>query len=301
MSQVMIGLHNSPMQVMARQRIESRIDTRKLFAAIDSDPGIVGAGVVYIDADFNVVTLREFTPVCSIAPKRIILREAKRHITPQQFVQQVQSNPRESRLVYEALNTTLSCGGAILGWIAVLGGSAATPFTAGVSAVISAISVTSAVASTGQCMIGLARTVNEVTDPAGNDMLDDAEWYQAVTSVLDVASLMGVGATGLTTFKLLQARKAATGRSWYDLTRELNRQQRKALTQELLKLQNPKLTPRLLKLRQRSGALPMRMTATELKPATVLQMQDVWSIGMGLAGSGRVQNLAVGLYEELAE
>ncbi|RRV03902.1 NAD synthetase [Pseudomonas sp. v388] len=301
MSQVMIGLSNSPSQVMARQRIESRINVRKLFAAIDSDPGIVGAGVVYIDADFNVVTLREFTPICSIQPKRLILREAQRHITPQQFVQQVQSSPRESRLVYEALNTTLSCGGAILGWIAILGAGGAAPFTAGASAVIASMGVASTVASTGQCMIGLARTVNEWGDPAANDMLDDAEWYQNVSSILDVASLMGVGATGLATFKLMRARKAATGRAWYDLTRELNRQQRKALTQELLTLQNPRLTPRLLKLQQRSGALPRRMTPTELRPATVLQMQDVWSMGMGLAGSGRVQNMAVGLYEELAE
>lgn len=53
MSEVMIGLRNSPSQVMARQRIEARINTRKLFAAIDADPAIVGAGVVYIDADFT--------------------------------------------------------------------------------------------------------------------------------------------------------------------------------------------------------------------------------------------------------
>src|SRR3546814_19485464 len=66
-------------QFMARQRIESQINLPRLFAAIDADPSIVGAGVVYIDAEFNVVTLREFKPICSIAPKRVILREAKRY------------------------------------------------------------------------------------------------------------------------------------------------------------------------------------------------------------------------------
>jgi hypothetical protein len=301
MSQVMIGLNNSPSQIMARQRVESLVDTRKLFAVIDSDPGIVGAGVVYIDADFNVVTLREFTPICSIHPKRVILREAKRHITPQQFVQQVQTNPRESRLVYEALNTTLSCGGAILGWITVLGGGAAAPFTAGTSAVIAAAGMTSAVASTAQCVIGMSRTYYEITQPDANDAMNDAEWYQIVTPILDVASLTGVAATGLTTVKYMQARKAATGRSWYDLTKELNRQQRKALTTELLKLQDPTLTNKLLKLRQRAGLLPVRMTPTELRPATVLQMQDVWSMAVGLAGSGSVQSLVVGLYEEIGQ
>ncbi len=39
-----------------RQRIESSIDLRRLFHVIDADPVLIGAGVVYIDADFNVVT-----------------------------------------------------------------------------------------------------------------------------------------------------------------------------------------------------------------------------------------------------
>lgn len=301
MSEVMIGLRNSPSQVLARQRIEARINLRKLYATIDADPGIVGAGVVYIDADFNVITLREFNPICSIKPKRIILREAKPYIAPQQFAQQVQTNPRESRLLYEAFNTTMSCGGAVLGWIAVVGGGVAVPFSAGTSLVISAISVSAAVASTAQCGIGLARTYNEARDPGANDQMDDAEWYQTISPVLDVVSLMGVGATGVTTARLMQARKAATGRSWHDLTRTMNRQQRKALTEELLRLQDPRLTTKLLKLRQRSGALPTRMTPTQLKPATTLQMQDVLSIGTGLAGSGFVQSLAIGLYEEISE
>lgn len=299
MSEAIIGLSNSLSQMLARQRIEAQINLRKLYTAIDADPAIVGAGVVYIDDEFNVVTLREFTPICSIKPKRIILREAKRNVSPQQFVQHVQTNPRESRLLYEAFNTTMSCGGAILGWIAVVGGGAAMPFTAGTSLVISAINVSAAIASTAQCGIGLVRTYNEANNPAANDRMNDAEWYNTIGPVLDYVALMGVGATGLTTVRLMQARKAATGRSWYDLTKELNRQQRKALTEELLKLQDPSLTPRLLKLAQRNDVLPKLMTPTQLKPATVLQMQDMWSMGMGLAGSGKVQYVGIALYEEI--
>ena len=111
-----IGMDSNRSQFMARQRIESQINLPRLFAAIDADPAIVGAGVVYIDADFNVVTLREFQPICSIAPKRVILREAQKYIAPTQFAQQVQDNPRESRLVGEAVNTTLSCAGAAIGF-----------------------------------------------------------------------------------------------------------------------------------------------------------------------------------------
>ena len=53
-----------------RQRIESSIDLRRLFFAIDTDPGLIGAGVVYIDEAFNVVILREFQAVCSVVAKK---------------------------------------------------------------------------------------------------------------------------------------------------------------------------------------------------------------------------------------
>ncbi len=41
-----IGMDNSISQLMARRRIESQINLPRLFAAIDADPSIVGAGVV---------------------------------------------------------------------------------------------------------------------------------------------------------------------------------------------------------------------------------------------------------------
>ncbi|WP_109513818.1 NAD synthetase [Pseudomonas ovata] len=301
MSEVMIGLRNSPSQVMARQRIEARINTRKLFAAIDADPAIVGAGVVYIDADFNVVTLREFTPLCSLKPKRIIVREAQRNISPQQFAQHVQSNPRESRLLYEGFNATMACTGAVLGWIAVIGGTAIVPFTGGASLVITSLGLAATAASTAQCGIGLARVGNEVLSPANNDALDSNEWYQGISQALDIVALAGVGAAGLTVAKLLNARKAMTGRSWFQSLKNLNRQERKRLTDELLQIENPTLTPKLRKALQEAGAMPKRYGATEISAKFAVTIKDALSIGSGLAGSGIVQSYAIGLYEELGE
>ncbi len=78
-----IGMDFNRSQFMARQRIESQINLPRLFAAIDADPGIVGAGVVYIDADFNVITLREFKPICSIKPRaHHLARGAEVHLRP---------------------------------------------------------------------------------------------------------------------------------------------------------------------------------------------------------------------------
>ncbi len=287
-----IGMDSRPSQFFARQRIESQIDLPRLFAAIDADPGIVGAGVVYIDADFNVVTLREFQPICSIKPKRVILREAQKYIAPKQFAQQVQDNPRESRLVSEAINTSLSCAGAVIGWVV------------GASSVLVAIGYTAAVASTAQCVVGGYRTVNEVTNPARNDYLDSEAWYQYTSIALDAASLLGVGASTLTSIKLVRLTKATTGKSIREVLRGLNRQERAKLTKELLAINDPRLTPKMLKLKQLAGELPKRFTPTEIRHATVTQIKDSLGAAIGLTGSalsGNVKTIAVGLYEEIDE
>ena len=296
-----IGMDSNRSQFMARQRIESEINVPRLFAAIDADPAIVGAGVVYIDANFNVVTLREFQPICSIAPKRVILREAQKYIAPTQFAQQVQDNPRESRLVGEAVNTTLSCAGAVIGWIVVLSGSVAVPFSAGASSVVVALGYTAATASSLQCFASGYRTVNEIRNPAKNDQLDSEEWYQYTMIALDAASLVGVGASSLATLKLVRLNKATTGKSVREVLRGLNRQERAKLTKELLSINDPRLSSKMIKLKQLSGELPKRFTPTEVKHATVTQIKDALGAVIGFTGSavsGNVRTIAVGLYEE---
>ncbi|WP_434572734.1 NAD synthetase [Pseudomonas sp. Z3-6] len=299
-----IGMDSSISQMMARRRIESQINLPRLFASIDADPSIVGAGVVYIDAEFNVVTLREFKPICSIKPKRIILREAQKYIAPAQFAQQVQDNPRESRLVGEAINTSLSCAGAVIGWVVVLSGSVAIPFSAGASTAIAVLGYTAAAASTAQCFASGYRMRNEISNPALNDQLDSEAWYQNTMIVLDAAALVGVGASSLTTLKLVRLNKAATGKSVREVLRGLNRQERAKLTKELLSIQDPRLTSKLLKLKQLSGELPKRFTPTQIRHATVTQIRDALGAAIGFTGSaisGNVRTIAVGLYEEIEE
>ncbi|ROL75967.1 NAD synthetase [Pseudomonas vranovensis] len=296
-------------QYNARQRIQSSINLPRLFAAIDADPSIVGAGVVYIDLDYNVVVLREFQPICSIRPKRIILRELKRYQTPDQYTQQLQTNPRESQALKEGANTTLSCFGAVLGWMVVVSGTIAAPFSGGTSMVVTYIGAAAATASSVQCGIGIMRTVREANNPGANDALDQEEWYQNVSMVLDAVSLLGVGTSGLTTFKYLQMHKAATGRKWLELSKGLSRQQRKALTTELLSVKHPSLTAKQLKLQQSAGLLTKRYTPTEISHATKTLLKDSVGAGFGLAGSSSVQGvvtsasseiktIAIGLYEE---
>lgn len=58
-----------------RQRLTGLLDLPTLYRTIDADPAIVGAGGVHIGSDYKVTVLREFVPLCSIRPKRVILRE----------------------------------------------------------------------------------------------------------------------------------------------------------------------------------------------------------------------------------
>lgn len=298
---LMPGSLGSASQFMARQRVQGLIDQQKLFKAIDADPGIVGAGVVYIDADYNIVVLREFQPICSIKPKRIILREAPRYTSPEQFMNQLQTNPRESRVVKEAVGTTLSCAGAYIGWVVMLSGTVAVPFTGGASAALAVVGYSAAVASSAQCAIGAYRTFNEIADPAENDAMEQEAWYRNSAPILDAVSLLGVGASGLNTVRFLQVRKASTGSSWYELTRSLSRQQRKSLTKELLSIKHPALTAKQLKLQQSAGTLVKRYTPTQINHSTQTLIKDSVGAAIGLGGSSSVQSLAVGLYEEVVE
>ncbi|MFV3404799.1 NAD synthetase [Pseudomonas sp. NY15463] len=298
MTDLLVNSLANSSQFLARQRIQARINLPQMFAAIDADPRIVGAGVVYIDAEYNVITLREFQPICSIRPKRVILREIKKYQTPAQYTEQLQNNPRESRVVKEAVNTTLSCAGAVIGWFVVFSGTIAAPFSGGTSLVLTYLGGAAATASSIQCGIGVMRTVREVTNPAANDALDNSQWYQNASLVLDGVSLLGVGASGLTTLKYLQVHKASTGRSWLELTKSLSRQQRKALTDELLSIKHPSLTAKQLKLEQAAGTLTKRYTPAQINHATQTLLRDSLGATLGFAGSGTVQSIAVGLYEE---
>ncbi|MFV3404797.1 NAD synthetase [Pseudomonas sp. NY15463] len=284
------------------------IDPQKLFTAVDADPGIVGAGVVWIDSEFNVITLREFQPVCSVQPKRLILRETPRYLSPEQFKTQIETNPREASVLWEAFNMGLACGSAYLGWLVMLNGTMAAPFTGGASLVLTVVGYAAAAAGTAQCGVGLVRTGFEMYDPSLNDALDGDDFYNATSMVLDVVALAGVASTAKSTVQFVLARKRATGQSWRQLTKALSRPQRKALATELLALEHPALIAKQLKLRQAAGTLPKRMTPTQVNAVTTTCIQDAAGGVLGLSGSSlvrgglsQVKGLAIGLYEEITE
>ncbi|QBF27384.1 NAD synthetase [Pseudomonas tructae] len=293
----MSGLGASPSQYFARQRIESLVNVPRLFAAIDADPGIVGAGVVYIDADYNVVTLREFRPICSVLPKRVVLQEVKRYLTPEQYVDQAMRTPRESRALTEAAAMGITCASVVFNVVAIVTGKLLTLFTGPVGLVIAYAGYAGAAASGALCVNGIFRLRKELTDPEGLDRWDEEAWYRDATSLLDSVSLLGTASGAANAVRFLAVRKASTGKSWYELTRTLSRQQRKALTAELLSIKHPSLTAKQLKLSQRLGTIPKRYTPTQIKQATTSLIQESLGGVLGVGGSETVQSIAFGVFE----
>ncbi|WP_426100393.1 NAD synthetase [Pseudomonas sp. PSPC3-3] len=289
---------------MTRQWLENSIDLRKLFAAIDADPAIVGAGVVYLDAQLRMVVLREFQPICSIAPKNVILREAPSYVGRVEFARQLANEPRDSQVAFEAVNMGLACTSAVISWLVIAGGLGLSPFTFGTTGVAAAISVVGASASTAQCWIGIRRTRNEINDPALNDAMDSDQWHQALMAGLDAASLLSAGTAAMSTIRLVNTLKKTTGKNTHQVLKGLNRQERVKLTKELLSINHPEMTRKMIKLKQLAGDMPKRYTSAEVRNGTILQMLDALGAALGVAGSvrsGNIRIIAVGLYEDISE
>ncbi|MEX0730699.1 MAG: hypothetical protein WED00_09855 [Aquisalimonadaceae bacterium] len=284
-----------------RARLETTLDLPHLYQTIDSDPNLTGAGVVYMDGKFNVVELRKFEPLCRMTPIKVIIRESPESVSPQQFASDLQEDKLDSHIVAEALGATLACTGAVLSWLVVSSGTIAIPFSGGASAAVTVIGISAASASTIQCVNSVGRIAAEFIDPNINDHLDNQTWYTNTAKALDFVSLTGAGTSALTTVRMVKMTKAASSRSMIDILRGLTRAERTRLTKELIRIQNPRISNSMLKAVQRGGRVPKRLTAPQVRRATITQVRDALSSAFAFAGSttsGTVSSFGIGVYEE---
>ncbi|WP_339542522.1 NAD synthetase [Pseudomonas sp. JAI120] len=280
----------------------SLLDLPELYRTIDADPGIVGAGVVHIGSDYQVTVLREFVPLCSIKPKRVILREVAGPIkTANEYAELATSSPRESQLWKEASGMAISCSGAVISYIVAKTGIAAAPFTLGASLVLTYIAFAGTAASGAQCVNSLWRTRNELIDPALNDHYDTLRWYQATTLALDGISLVGAGSSSFAAVKSVLAIRRSTGRHVTDILRPMSRQERAQLTDEILRLKNPRHPFEIVRLKQLAGELPKRYSNPHLRQDILTQIKDQIGATLSVTGStlsGNISHMIIALYEE---
>lgn len=276
-------------RTQARERIESAVDLGRLFSIIDSDPAIVGAGVIFIDSDINVVTLREFQPICSVSVKRLILREAPAYMAMQEFARDIQANPRESKLLREAAGMAFSCVGAYLSWQVVYGGVTAAPITLGVSLVFSAVGVASALSASSQCGIGFLRVAGETIKPEVLDSVDSNEWYVAVAKILDGIALAGAVASSFVTIRYVMVTKSATGKMFPNIIREMSYKERARLSAEIHWLQKELVV------------FPKAYTQEQIQQQAMIQLKDALASFLSVTGSlmsGHLKPLAIAIYGE---
>lgn len=283
-----------------RTRLNLVMDQEKIFKAIDDDPSLIGAGVVYIDSRGTAITLREFEPICFTKPVKVILREPPPEVPATEYVSEVKANQRESEIVLEAAGAALSCGAMVLGWVVVLTSGAAISFSGGASTVLTVMAYGAATAGTAQCINGVARTAVEANNPEWNDMLDSQEWYQNATLAIDVVSVGGAGAAGMMTvrgIKLLN-RQGVTVR---EALKGLNRQQRKRLSREIARSNAPGISNTMIKFFERAGQIEKRWSNQAIRTTTLRQLKDAIGAGLTFAGSalgGSIRSVAVAVVAE---
>ena len=288
---------------VAEQSLRARlnlINKDKLFASIDADPELIGAGVVYIDSKGTKVVLREFKPVCFIKPIKVVFREPPRAMSTPEFVSEVKHNKDSSRVVMEALNTGVACGAAVLGWSVFITSVGAAPISGGASLTVTFISYSAAVASSVQCLVGVGRTGLAVGNSERLDWLDEEEWYQTASGYLDAVSLGGVAASGMATARAVLLLKAQ-GIGIREALKGLGRAKRRRLTQEIQRAKHPHWSNKMMKLAQRRGDFPTRYTAKEISAGVARQARDAFGAFLSFGGSatsGHVGKLVVGVYEE---
>lgn len=291
-----------------KDRIEQSINLKKLYQGIDSIPALTGAGVRFIDSEFNIVELRPFERICLRDPVYIVLREPPTAFNADQFasyLRQNQENPRENKLVKEVAGAVLSCGAAALGWIVVFSSAAAIPVSGGASSAITYLSLGAALASTAQCANGLYRSKEEYQGNGAHlDALDSQEWYQNVSSALDIISIAGAGAAFASAIKSIKLFKASTGRSYADILKGLSRAEKRRLTLEVIRVNNPGVSNHVLKRMIRNGQYPKRYTSSGIRNTYALQVKDAVGASLSFTGSalsGTIGNIAVGIWEEIDE
>tara|TARA_R100000322_G_scaffold122605_1_gene79797 strand:+ start:2460 stop:3365 length:906 start_codon:yes stop_codon:yes gene_type:complete len=287
-------------QQQLKHRLGALLNQDKLFKAIDSDPALIGAAVVFIDSRGTSVTLREFEPLCFIKPVKVILREPPIGVPALEYVSEVKANQRENRVVLEAAGAALSCGAMVLGWVVVFTSGAAIPFSGGSSTVLTVLAYGAATASTIQCVNGTVRTALEANRPEWNDLLDSQEWYQNAALAVDVVSLGGAGAAGAMTLrgvKLLSSQGIATK----EVLKGLNRQQRKRLSREIARSNQPGISNGMIKFFERAGKLEKRFSNEAIRSTTLRQLKDSIGAGLTFGGSalgGSIHSVAVAVVAE---
>ncbi|RMB53947.1 hypothetical protein C8J44_1559 [Sphingomonas sp. PP-CE-3A-406] len=225
--------------------------SRHLLQVVDRVPETRGLGVVLIDFG-RMQRLRAPSPGTATV---VFERRMKPVVVPPMLAKPGTAAPRQAQApqrqrttetspATEWINLGLNCGGAALAWIGVAGLTSLAPATGGLSGWGAAILYGGAAASTGQCVVSVARVANVQRGRTDvNQNWDANRWYVRTMLAADVVGLVGAGGA----LKELKATNAVLREGGFSFIRStrgetISRPMRRALT-TALELQGGRRVP----------------------------------------------------------
>lgn len=273
--------YGTPAGMATASGLPPGFDLDEFFAWVNRDPVMANMRVVYFDG-LHVLELRPGLPLCAPGLRTIVI-----HRIPPGGAPEVTAT-RSSRLFQELLGASLSCTGAALSMVVMIGGGAAIPFTGGGSSFLAVMGWGAAAASGVRCVNGAVRVWSESWGAGTlNDTLDERAWYRATTLALDGVSLVGAGLSIQATRQLAGVLRAGTNTkpSILKALAGLSRQDRKRLAEYLIKLRNPGISGRRVKALVRLGAYPKRFRQVDVSATMRNQLKDAAAAALGFTGS----------------
>ena len=256
------------------------IDFKKLAEQLDCMRNFYNVGIIFDDGRQRWL----------VRPSRRKVPEIKQHSAEKAVVAALTA----PSLATEITSTGFACGAMIVTLVMAFGAGAAVPMTAGGSGVIAAISLSGALATGAQCMIGAGRLL-AINNDHGSDVawLDSQDWYIATSTVLDVISLAAAGTAlkgTLETYKLMKAASSSKVITWFQ---SLSRAERKRITEEIIKAQNPGISSSGVKAAIRAGVYPKRFPSESLQKSLQRELVNAVTNASAFVGSsltGTIRN-----------
>ncbi|MDX7986140.1 hypothetical protein FE392_02150 [Xenorhabdus sp. 12] len=266
------------------------IDFKSVADALDCHRDFYGAGIIYSDGLYKRYLVRPSKRRASPAVSElthIIIFNLEAGVAPEVELKKTVSDPD---LMPEIGSTALSCGGALVSGLGLLGSGAAVPFTGGMSTPAVVLMYGGLTASGLQCVNGGYR-IYQLTG-AGKEgiehvaWLDSQDWYVTTSTLLDVISLASGAAALKDAYKTYKIMKSASPRRASEWLKSMPRHERKRLTEEIMRHNNPGISNQAIKRAIAHGKYIKRYPTEDIQKALLSHLKNSLTAAGGFVSSG---------------
>lgn len=248
----------------------------------------------------SVARMRGLGIVVDLDGKTEIIRRDKFGFSQSEYlvivIQSSELNSGMDDVYNEASLMAINCSAAVIAGLVTFGSAGFSPFSGGTSLLVTGASYAATLATGSSCVNSAFRTYNSVRSPHVNVHLDSLPAYNLAMTVLDGVSLVGVGASAVSTIKIMGMLKRAGVTVRGPMKGGIIRQARARLSRQNIVTSRPGISNGAIKKMIRSGEAQRRMTKTEITSKTVKALKDSFAAGLSFFSSafdGNVRNFVV--------